>query len=128
VEIDATPLQSLSPHFRRTVQALITVAPLAIAARFEGGLKHCVEASVAGAEVLRRRHIKVKPIPCSVMVYRDDRAFALSVDFNDRQLYDRIVGDKPSFDVWKMDVAPDAPADENPLHVAIRAHSARTPS
>jgi hypothetical protein len=118
---------ALSPHFRRTVQALVLVSPLAIAARYDDGFGHCVEASVAGAAALRRHGIdKAKPVPCSVLVERDDGASTLTIGYSARQLYDQLEGEKPSFDDWRSGPALRVPDQENPIHEVIRARVGKT--
>lgn len=66
------------------------VAPLCIASRYEDGFKHCVEASVAGAEALRRRKIDARPIPCAVKAVHETEASTLTIGFTRKQLYERM--------------------------------------
>ncbi len=87
-------LKTPSPYFVRTINALRMVAPLCIAARYDDGFKHCVEASVAGANALkRRRGIKARAIPCAVVVQHAESDVIVTIGFAPRQIYDRLPAD-----------------------------------
>jgi hypothetical protein len=116
-----------SPYFDRTIKALRRVAPLCIAARFDDGFKHCVEASVAGAEALnRRKGIKARPMPCAVAVRHVDSDVTLTIGFASRQIYDRLpVEGRPSFEEWRATEGRDLPDNETPFHEIIEARFGR---
>lgn len=119
----ATP----SPHFKRTIDALVLVAPLCIAARYEDGFKHCVEASVCGAAALRRRKVDARPIPCAVLAMGDGEASGLTIGLTPRQLYERVdfgAAERPPFEAWRADVARAVPDEEDPIHEIIEARFA----
>ncbi|MGD0680317.1 MAG: hypothetical protein ABSC94_33495, partial [Polyangiaceae bacterium] len=117
-------LKTPSRQFDRMIKALRGVAPFCIAARFEDGFKHCVEASVAGAEALKRRAgIKARAIPCAVTLQHAESDVTLTIGFTARQIYDRLseAEGRPSFEEWRATEARDLPDNEAPFHEIIEA-------
>lgn len=118
---------SPSPYFQRMIDALVLVAPLCIAARYEDGFKHCVEASVCGAAALRRRRIDARPVPCAVVTLGEGEALAFTIGLSPRQLYERVdsaSAERPPFETWRTDVARAVPDEEDPIHEVIEARFA----
>lgn len=118
---------SLSPHLQRMIDALVLVAPLCIASRYEDGFKHCVEASVCGASALRRRRIDARPIPCAVVALGEGEASALTIGLTPRQLHERIdwgAAQRQPFETWRADAARGVPDDDAPIHEIIEARFA----
>jgi hypothetical protein len=119
----------MSAHFSRTLEAIKLVAPLTIVARYDDGLKHCVEASVAGAKALARRNIKARAIPCAVVGFHGAGQRGLSIGYSPRQLYERMEKSGggpplPPFDEWKSSMK-GLPDDEHPIHEVIEARFGR---
>jgi hypothetical protein len=115
---------SQSPYFRRIIDALALVSPFCIAARYEDGFKHCVEASVCGAAALGKRKIRARAIPCAVLAFGKDETSGLSIGFSRRQLYDRMDprdGPLPPFETWQSEAAHGVPDEESPIHEVIEA-------
>lgn len=87
-----------SPYFRKVIEALGVASPLCLAAHFEDGLAHCVEASISGAAALRRRKIQAQAIPCAIVGSRDgDVSFA--VGLSARGVYEFVEATGP-FEEW----------------------------
>lgn len=87
-----------SPYFRRVIEALGVASPLALAAQFEDGLGHCVEASISGAAALRRRKIKARAVPCAIMGVKDGGDL-FSVGLSARDAYN-IMEPEEAFEEW----------------------------
>jgi len=110
----------------RVVDALKLAAPFCIAARYDNGLAHCIEASVSGATVLRRFGFEAHAVPCAIMVQSADRATGSTVGLGPRDLYGMLRDDEgplPSFEDWlaRQSMPPEVLADPNPAHMVVRA-------
>lgn len=87
----------------RTVMALRLAAMYAVPSRFEDGLAHCMEASVAGAAALRRRGLNARALPCAILGVHFERGVQFAVGLTAEEMYarvDRSAGNVPPLDAW----------------------------
>lgn len=114
-----------SSHFQRVVNALTMAAPIWLVLSFEDGLSYCIEASICAAEVLMRRQIQARAVPCAaVAVHRTNAALRLSSGLTAKQIYDEVNwGDGPvlPFEEWKLQHANRLPTQELTIHAVVNA-------
>jgi hypothetical protein len=104
---------------RDTVTALALAAPFFIARQFGDHFAYCVEMSVAGAQVLQRRGIAARPLPCGIIGVNGKLPFAIGLPAH--EVYQRFVAPAGSFEEWKRDWVDQAHGDGFVTHMVIEA-------
>lgn len=111
-------------YLHRMIEALKLASPICLAFRFEDNFAHCIEASVSGAEALRRREIEARALPCAVLVKSTNGMQGWSLGLNPRQIYDRAVEPIVTFEEWSKGRFMGRLDDEYPIHMVIEAKHA----
>lgn len=120
-------------HLKVMVDALLMAAPWCLAARYSfRPWARCIEASNAGAEVLRRKDIDAKLLPCSVAAISGDGGPCMAIGHSNESLYaflqKRVAMEYlPPYEEWvKKILQIDGRVTEEektyPFHLAIEAH------
>lgn len=124
-----SPFVATNPRLGRIVKALRLAATYAIPTHFGDHLRHCGEASIAGAEVLRRRGLRARVLPCAVVGTAQARGVGFSVGLNGRELYNLQVAmgePMPPYEVWREEMASRCPPDDDLVfHACIEASLGR---
>lgn len=104
----------------RIIDVLGWAAPFAMAVRYSDGPSHCIEMSLAGAEVLRRRGIGASVGTCAIWAESLVKDVGVTVGLSAREVWARFSEPRPPFDDWIRDGGlVNVGGNSDPVHCVI---------